>query len=117
MNRLDRVNKQLQKEISIILQKELNDPRVTYVSITHVDVSPDLRKAKVMFSLYGEACSAEEITHVLDKAKGRIRKFVGNRVRMRYTPELWFVYDDSMDSHFQIDAVLKEISHDHEKNH
>ncbi len=115
MNRLDRINQQLKKEISLILSKELSDPRVEFVSITAVDVSPDLRNAKVMFSLFGDTHSSEEVRQVLDRAKGRIKKFVGSRMRIRYTPDLFFVYDTSVDSSFQIDAALKEISDEKEK--
>lgn len=117
MNRVDRVKHQLQKEISFILQKELSDPRLEFVSITEVDVSPDLRNAKVYFSMLAEMHPVGEIEKVLTGARGRIRKFVGSRMRLRYTPELTFIYDDAIDSSFKIDAALKEISDEQDKDH
>jgi len=117
MSRLDKINQQLKKEISLILRKELSDPRVECVSITHADVSPDLRSAKIYFTILGNAHGSEEIKEVLEVASGRIRKFVGRQMSMRYTPDLHFYYDDTIDASFNMDETLKEIADEHEKDH
>ena len=116
MDRMDKINEQLKKEISIILQKELGDPRVKFVTITKADVSRDLKFAKVSFSVLGNNQKVQDAQKGLDKAKGFIRKFVGESMKMRYTPELLFIHDRSLEYSARIEETLKEIHHDLEKN-
>ena len=116
MARMEKVDRQLQKEISLIIQRELADPRLQFVTITHAQVSKDLRNAKVSFSVMGTAQDIEKAQHGLERASGLIRKYVGQRMDMRYTPELFFVYDDSLERSARIEATLKEINNELKKN-
>ncbi len=109
MGRIERVNQQLKREISGILQRELGDPRLEFVSITYVRVSRDLRHARIYFSVFGGEERQAGAQRALDNASGLIRKYIGQRIRMRYTPQLSFFYDESIEFSSKIDATLKEI--------
>ncbi len=109
MGRIDRVNELMRREISIMLQKDLQDPRLEFVTITHVDVSRDLRYAKVSFSVLGPTDRVQKAQEALEKASGFVRKLVGERIRMRYTPEIHFIYDRSIEYSAQIDAALENL--------
>src|SRR3989338_1156673 len=106
MDRIDRVNAQIKREIGVIIQQELADPRLRFVTITNVDVSRDLRTAKVYFSALGESPAAESAKKALESAAGTIRRYVGGHVKMRYTPEFHFVYDRSAEFSTQIEQTL-----------
>ena len=116
MDRMDKINHQIQKEISLILQRELGDPRLKFVTITKAEVSRDLKFAKISFSVLGNTQKLEDAKKGLEKAKGLIRKLVGESVKMRYTPQLFFVHDRSLEYSARIEETLKEIHHDLEKN-
>ena len=109
MGRIDRVNQQLKREISLILQRDLADPRFQFVSITYAEISRDLRQAKVFFSVLGSPVKVEEARQGFEDARGKIRKYIGQRIKMRYTPELFFMYDDSLEASFRIEKALQEI--------
>ena len=109
MSRIERVNHQMKREIGLILQKELADPRFQMVTITAVEVSKDLRHAKVRFSVMGSKEQISRTTDGLNGAKGIIRKLVGENLSMRYTPELVFFYDASLEYSANIDRALEEI--------
>ncbi len=116
MSRMDKVNNQIKREISIIIQQELSDPRMMFISITNVDVSPDLNNAKVYFSVLGEGQSVADAQKSLNGARGAIRRSVSRRMSIRHTPELNFVHDRSLTYGSEIEETLKEIYDDQEKN-
>ncbi len=117
MGRIDRVNQQVKREIGKIIQQELSDPRLQFVTITEVDVSRDLRNAKIRFSVLGEAEQIQAAKDGLESAKGMIRKLLGQQMNMRHTPELFFIYDQSIEMSARIEETLKEIHDEHEKHH
>lgn len=110
MSRMDRVNQQIKKEVATIVLQDLADPRLSFVSITRVDTSSDLKNAHVYFSILGGPAQAEEINRILTKAGGYIRRIIGQRIRLRYTPRIVFMYDDSLDFTTKMDATLKEFN-------
>ena len=114
MNRMDKVNAQIKREIStMILMGDINDPRLKFITITYADVSKDLRYAKVGFSVLNN--TPQEIKGVqegLNSARGYIRKLIGERIQMRYTPEISFHYDHSMEYSDQVHRTLEEIKRD-----
>lgn len=112
MDRIDRVNEQIKREIGVIIQQELADPRLRFVTITNVDVSRDLRTAKVYFSALGENSAAQAAKKALESAAGTIRRYVGGRIKMRYTPEFHFIYDRSVEFSARVEQTLTEIHHD-----
>lgn len=112
MSRIDKINQQLKREISGILQRDLEDPRLAFVTIIQASVSRDLRHAKVHYSVLGNAQQTAAAQEGLASARGLIRKFIGQRMTMRYTPELTFTHDQSVEMSARIDAVLREIHHE-----
>ena len=112
--RMDKINHQMQREISMILSRDLADPRLQFVSITRVDVSPDLHNAKVFFSVLGEDERVEQARVSLDHARGMIRKIVSQRLQLRRTPELTFEYDNSLASAARVEEIIREMSDESE---
>jgi ribosome-binding factor A len=107
--RLDRVNQLVKEEISYLLQRELKDPRLGFVTVTEVDVSADLRTAKVYVSVLGEEAQWKASLAALDNAKGFVRNWLAPRLRMRAIPHLTFLPDRSIAHAAHIQAVLEQL--------
>ena len=104
-----RVGELLKEEISQIVLREMKDPRIGFVSITDVEVSGDLRHAKVFISVYGTDKEKEETLNGLQQAQGFVRKLVGERVKIHHTPEIIFRYDDSIENGVHISEIIKDL--------
>ncbi|MCK4437138.1 30S ribosome-binding factor RbfA, partial [bacterium] len=85
------------------------DPRIGFITITDVELSRDLRHAKVFISVYGDESEKEKALKGLSSAAGFIRREVGKRVKLRYTPEIVFKWDRSIEKGAQIEEVLRRI--------
>jgi len=107
--RLDRVNQLLKEEISLLLQRELKDPRLGFVTVTEVAVSKDIRSAKVYVSVLGTEEQWRESLTALQRARGFIRNWLSPRLRMRAVPHLSFHPDRSMAHAAHIQRVLREL--------
>jgi len=107
--RLDRVNQLIREEISHLLQRELKDPRLGFVTVTEVAVSKDLRAGKVYVSVLGTEEQWRSSLAALDSARGFIRNWLTPRLRMRSVPQLTFVPDRSMAHAAHIQRVLEEL--------
>ena len=107
-NRIGRINGEVQKELASLI-RNLKDPRVqdTMISITHVEVTPDLRYAKVYASFLQEEKAAEALKG-LKSASGFLRRELGRSLQLRYTPELQFIGDDSIQQGAHILEVLRD---------
>ncbi len=116
MSRIEKINQALKEEISNIIQNELKDPRLGFVTITQVEITQDLHCAKVSFSVLGEEADKKKVEEGLSSAAGFIRKLIGERVRMRFTPELSFRRDDSAEYSVRIYEQLERIKNDSKKN-
>lgn len=108
--RVHRVGEQLKKEMSSIFQRELKDPRIGFVTVTHVEVTGDLQQAKVYISVLGSEEQKENSLQAIAKASGFIRSEVGKRIRLRHTPELIFLFDDSIEYGSKIEKLLGELN-------
>lgn len=107
--RLDRVNQLLKEEISLLLQRELKDPRLGFVTVTEVDTAKDLSRAKVFVSVLGpEAQWAASLT-ALASARGFIRHWLRHHLDLRITPEIDFRPDHSMEHAARIQALLRDL--------
>lgn len=105
-NRIGRVNEEIQRELSALLRR-VKDPRVTgLVSVTAVDTTPDLRYAKVFISVADKG-SAPQVLSGLKSASGWLRRELGQALSLRYTPELIFQLDDSIDKGAHILDMLR----------
>lgn len=96
-DRTRRISDQVQKELAIILQKEVKDPRVTWVTVSAVRVSKDLQNAKVYVTVLGDDDARKAALETLVKISGFLRHELGQRIRLRILPQLSFVYDDSIE--------------------
>ena len=115
--RIDKVNQAVKREISSIIQYELKDPRLgMMITVTKVEVSRDLQHARVFFSVLGDKSQTQAAQEGLESARGFIRKLVGQRVRMRYTPEINFICDHTAEYNERIEQALKETSYESEEN-
>jgi len=109
MSRVDKVTEALKQEISNIIQRDLEDPRIGFITITRVEMTADLRYAKVFFSVLGSEEDYNKTKEALDSALGLIRKIVTQRVRLKFAPEIVFKEDRSSEYSIKIQAVLDEI--------
>ncbi len=106
-NRIGRINEELQRELAALIPS-VKDPRVTgMISVTAVDATPDLRYAKVYVSMLDKS-SAAEVVKGLKSASGWLRREVGRKLSLRYTPELIFQEDDSIDQGAHILELLRD---------
>lgn len=112
-SRSARVAEQIRRELAELIRLEVKDPRVSFVSLTDVEVSPDYAHAKVFVtSMQGET-AADEILTGLRHASGFLRRELGRRVRIHTTPELHFVYDRSVEQGSRLSALIdKAVAED-----
>jgi len=119
MARVEKVAETIRKEISIILHDELKDPRLGFVTITAVELTKDLRSAKVFYSVLGSEQERQNTKVALDSSLGFIRKLVSERIQLRFAPELMFREDRSTEYGAKIEEILSEIkkeNHEPKKN-
>ena len=107
--RLDRVNQLLKEEISTLLQRELRDPRLGFVTVTEVETSKDLRMAKVFVSVLGDDDRWKASLAALASARGFIRNWLRQNLDLRVTPDLDFRPDRSMEHAARIQALLRDL--------
>ncbi|MCL6558346.1 MAG: 30S ribosome-binding factor RbfA [Firmicutes bacterium] len=107
--RPERLAEAIKKEISDLLRDELKDPRIGFVTITSVEVSSDLRYAKVFISVLGGPENQRSSIETLQKAQGFIRGELGRRIRLRYTPEITFKLDESISRGTRVIELLNEV--------
>ena len=108
--RNERVARALRREISAILRDEIKDPRVGFVSITDVEVTSDLRQAKVFFSVMGAAEDKRRAAEGLASATGFIRAEVSQRVRLHHAPEISFVLDESIERGVHVIDLMNKLA-------
>ena len=108
--RTNRIGEEIKKELSILLQRGLKDPRIGFVTVTGVEVTTDLQLAKVYISVLGSPEQREASLQGLQKAKGFLRTEIGKRIKLRHVPDLQFKIDASIDYGNKIDTLLREIS-------
>ena len=106
-----RINEEVKREVSNIIQNEIKDPRLTaMVSVTDVKVTRDLRYAKVFVSIFGKNDEEKNNTFVaLKNASGYIRKEIGQRINLRYDPQIIFELDDSINYGMHIEELIQRV--------
>jgi ribosome-binding factor A len=108
--RVGRVGEQIKKEISSIIQSELKDPRIGFITVTGVEITNDLSQAKVFLSVLGTDEQKEETLKALGRSSGYIRSELGKRIRLRKVPELMFRLDASIDYGSKIERLLEQVN-------
>lgn len=112
--RTAKVAEAIKEEVSIIISK-LKDPRIKMVTITGVDVSPDLRNATIFISVI-DFSKKESTLNVLKKAKGYIKAELGKKLRMKYMPDLDFKWDESIEQGLKISKILNQMHEEESEN-
>lgn len=105
--RSQRVADQIQRELALLVQRELKDPRLDLISIASVELSRDLAYAKVYVSSFSDT-DPEEITKALDKASGFLRHQLGQAMRLRIVPNLKFIYDDTLEKGINMSKLIDD---------
>jgi len=108
--RANRIAEQMKKELSDIIGRKIKDPRIGFVTVTDVRVSGDLQIAKIYISVLGDEEQKENTLKGLAKAKGFIRSEIGQRIRLRKTPEIHFEFDESIDYGNRIETLINELN-------
>ncbi len=111
--RPQRLALQIQQEVSMMIFRDMKDRRIGFVTVTGVQVSPDLRHARIFVSLMGSDGEKKESLEALNHAAGWVRHELGQRIRMKFLPDVIFSIDTSQDYGEHIDKLLDEI-HDHQ---
>jgi len=114
--RSERVEEQLKKEISRILQEDIKDPRIGFTTITRIDLTGDLRYARVYFSILGDDKAKEESLEGIKSSVGFIRKLIAERMNLRYVPELYFKLDNSIEYSINLEKTFERIRHERENS-
>ncbi len=107
-DRMRRVNEALREVLSARIAAGLKDPRIGFVTVTSVETTPDLRHARVYVSVLGTEEEREDTLEGLRSSAGYLQSVVGTQVRMKRTPTLEFLHDDSIDHGFRISELLEE---------
>ena len=108
-SRPDRVAYQIRAELALLLSREVHDPGVGFVTLTRVQISPDLQVARVYYTSLGDEKSRHATSRALDRAAPFLRRQIGSRVRLRRVPEIRFLYDESIAGQDRIEQLLNEI--------
>ncbi|HYE83888.1 MAG TPA: 30S ribosome-binding factor RbfA [Clostridia bacterium] len=109
-HRIDRISEEVKRVVSDIIRNELNDPRIsTLTSVVSADVTPDLRYAKVFISVLGNDDEKQSTLKGLNSAAGFIRRELGKNIELRYSPEVMFELDLSIEHGAHIAKLLNEV--------
>jgi ribosome-binding factor A len=108
-SRPDRVADQIRSELATLLAREVHDPGIGFVTLTRVQVSADLQLARVLYTTLGDDKARALSGRALERAAPFLRRRLGSRLRLKRTPELRFVYDDSIAGQDRIEQILNEL--------
>ncbi len=112
--RTDRVASLLKEEVGTYVTREFRDPALGFITVTDVQVSPDLRIAKIYVSIMGNDEARKRTLAALEERSPEVRSFIGSHMRLKFTPEVHWYLDTTLDQVEKIDRLLKQI-HDNER--
>ena len=107
--RPDRVADQIRAEVAGMIARDLHDPGLRFITITRVEVSADLQHARVYYSTLGDRAARTNSGKALERASSFMRRQIGQRLRLRRSPELAFVFDESIAQQDRIEQLLQEL--------
>ena len=110
--RIEKLQELIKQEMSKMLLREIKDPRIGFVTVTDVEMTGDLREAKIYVSVMGDEKKVKDSLKGLQSALGFIRREIGKRIRLRFTPEISFALDTSLDYSEHIQKILLDIEKD-----
>jgi ribosome-binding factor A len=108
-SRPERVADQVRAELATLLARDVHDPGVGFVTITRVQVTPDLQTARVFYTVLGNDVARRSSARALERAAPFLRRQIGSRLRLRRTPELRFIFDESIAGQDRIEQILSEL--------
>jgi ribosome-binding factor A len=108
-SRPERVADQIRGELASLLARDVHDPGIGFVTLTRVQVTPDLQQARVHYTVLGDDKARSTSARALDRATPFLRRQIGSRLRLKRVPELTFIYDDSIEGQDRIERILNEL--------
>lgn len=114
MTRMQRINEEIRCQIGLILNRDMHDTRIGFVTITKVDTSPDLRSASIYFTSIDDSGHAQDSLAALKESKGFIRSLLAKRIRIKFMPRLTFIKDVSGSEKNRIDEIIDMIHREKE---
>jgi ribosome-binding factor A len=114
--RSHRVAEAIRNELAVLLLREVRDPQISKVTISKVEVTDDLKYARIYYTVLGKGTVIEEAERGLQRAKGFMRSHIAKSLNMRYTPELQFRYDKTAEKVEEIEKLFQEIAGERDKH-
>lgn len=115
-----RVADSIREEISVLIAREVHDPGIGFLTITRVEVTPDLQQARLYYTVLGpglgDATARRDTERALDRATPFLRRRLGGRLRLRRTPELQFFFDESVGRQDRVEQIIRDIQADRAAN-
>jgi ribosome-binding factor A len=111
-SRPDRVGDQLRTELAQLLARDVHDPGIGFITLTRVQVTPDLHQARVFYTSLGDDQAKRNSARALERASPFLRRQIGARLRLRRVPELTFIYDESIAGQDRIEQLLSRLHDD-----
>ena len=108
-SRPDRVADQIRSELALLLTREVHDPGIGFVTITRVQMTPDLQQARVFYTALGDDKARRNTERAIERAGSFLRRQIGSRLRLKRVPELIFLYDESIAGQDRIERLLNEV--------
>ena len=109
VSRADRVADQIRSELGSLLSREVHDPGIGFVTLTRVQISPDLQLARVLYTALGDERARAASGRALARAAPFLRRHIGARLRLKRTPQLEFIYDESIAGQDRVEQILQEL--------
>ena len=109
-SRPDRVGEQIRGELALLIAREVHDPGIGFLTITRVQVTPDLQQARVYYTTIGDEKARRESARALGRATPFLRRQVGQRLQLKRVPELTFLFDEAIEKTDRIERILRELN-------
>lgn len=107
--RAERVSDQIKREVSQIIQRQVKDPQMGFITVTDVEMTDDLRIARVFYSVLGNGQKKKDTRLALERARNFIQMEIGKRVKIKHTPSISFGYDNSIEYGAHIEGLIRKI--------
>jgi ribosome-binding factor A len=108
-SRPERIGEEIRQAVGLALTREVQDPRIGFVTITRVKVSADLQQARLYYTAIGDEKTRKDTARGLEAAKPFLRRAIGNRVRLRRVPEIAFEYDRGVEHQDRVEQILHDL--------
>ena len=112
-----RVGEQIKRGIGELIQRELRDPRLQWVTVTAVKVTPDFSHATIYFTILGEATAVDEALRGLERSAGFLRSKLGKQLKMRIVPQLHFKHDESVERGSYMETLIDQVVAEDQSHH